>query len=176
MVSITQTVQYLIQQQSKRIRTIKMDAITRQTLERYVYVSPDGESQSDERPDKEEFAAGWKMEKVTCEKIIGHIAPKHPSWPKYQAMRQHASVLLTARLLLKEGRGEPPDLSAVRRALSEGRLAHHARRGRARGLCYRALRYLRKLNNRLQRAPELLKEVELWCDESKNTREEEARV
>ncbi len=158
MVSITQTVQYLVKEHSRKIHTIKMEAITRQTLEKLVYVSSDGKSQSDEQPEKDALANGWKIEKVTYEKIVGHISPAHPSWPKYHAMRRHASVLLTARLLLKEGRGEPPALSSVRAALSEGRLAHHARRGRARGLCYRALRYLRKLNNRLQRAPQLLKE------------------
>jgi hypothetical protein len=63
-------------------------------------------------------------------------------------------------LILKLGGGGVPDLRAVRSAIKEGKLSHHAHRSKVRSLCFKAYRYLRKLTNRLDRAPERFGQVE----------------
>lgn len=150
MVTITEVIQHFVREQSQKIHEIKTTAITRQPMEKFAYLSSDGKTISDQRPE----ADGWKMQKVIYEKITGHISPRHPDWQAYQSARNLASMLLTARLMLKLGGDDVPEISAVRNALREGRLAHHARRGHARSLVFKAYRYLRKINNRLNRAPE----------------------
>jgi hypothetical protein len=72
------------------------------------------------------------------------------------------SLLLTARLLLKLGGESLPELRAVREALKEGRLDRHASCRRSRSLTFAALRYLRKLDNRLQRVPDKFSAVKAW--------------
>jgi hypothetical protein len=80
----------------------------------------------------------------------------------YQAARHEASLLLTARRLLKIGGGGLPERTAVRAAVREGALRQHAKRGQARRLANQAYRYLHKLMNRLERAPERFQAVEQW--------------
>jgi hypothetical protein len=154
MVTITEAIQYFVREQSRRIHEIKTAAITREPMEKFAYVSPDGKTVSLNRE-----GDGWKMQKVVYEKITGHISPRHSDWRAYQSARNLASMLLTARLILKLGGGDVPPLVEVREALREGRLAHHARRGRARSLAFKAHRYLRKVSNRLNRAPERFNHV-----------------
>jgi hypothetical protein len=149
MVTITQVIQHLVGEQSRKIYEIKTAAITRQPMEKFAYVSPDGKTISDHRE-----GDGWKMQKVVYEKITGHISPRHPGWQAYQSARNFASLLLTARLILKIGNDDVPEISALRQALREGRLSHHAHRGHARSLAFKAYRFLRKISNRLNRAPE----------------------
>ena len=149
MVTITEAIQHCVREQSQKIHEIKTAAITRQPMEKFAYLSPDGKTISNHRE-----ADGWKMQKVIYEKITGHISPRHLDWQAYQSARNLASMLLTARLILKLGSGDVPEIGAVRNALREGRLAHHARRGHARSLVFKAYRYLRKVSNRLNRAPE----------------------
>ncbi len=157
MVTITEIIRHNIREQSVKIHAMKTAAITRKPIEKFAYVSPDGKTISDDRP---ENIDGWKMKKVVYEKITGHISPHHSDWQAYQSARNFASLLLTARLMLKLGGDDIPSLDRVRQALKEGRLAHHARRGHVRRLAFKAYRYLRKLNNRLNRAPERFLHIE----------------
>lgn len=162
MVIITDAIKHAVGNQADRIQRIKAAALRVQPTEKYVCMSPDGETTRPGRPTKEEYAAGCRMTKVSDEKVIEHISPRHPEWQRYQAARRQASLLLTARLLLKLGGESLPDLSFVRRALKEGRLTRHANSRRAKSLSFAALRYLCKLDNRLQRAPEKFGAVEAW--------------
>ena len=162
MANINDAIKYAVRSEADRIQRIKAAALKMQTAEKYVCTSPDEKITRPGRPTKAEYEAGWRIRKVPYEKVIQHISPRHPEWPRYQAARRQASLLLTARLLLKLGGESLPALSVVRRALKEGSLASHAHRGRARSLSYAAWRYLRKLDNRLQRAPEKFRTVDAW--------------
>lgn len=91
------------------------------------------------------------------------FGPRHPDWAAYRAAKRRASLLLTARLLLKVGGEATPSREDVDAALAAGRLSHHARAGRAsRGLAFAALRSLRKLEHRLERHPERFAPVGAW--------------
>ena len=162
MVNITDAIKHAVCSQAERIQRIKAAALKVQPAEKYVYVSPDGKITQQRRPTKEEYLTGWRMTAVSYDKVIEHISPRHPQWQLYQAARRRASLLLTARLLLKLGGESVPDISVVRRALKEGRLNRHASNRGSRSLSFAAFRYLRKLDNRLQRAPEKFSGVEAW--------------
>ena len=162
MANINDVIKYAVRSEAGRIQRIKAAALKMQTMETYVCTSPDEKTARPGRPTKAEYEAGWRLRKVPYEKVIQHISPRHPDWQRYQAARRQASLLLTARLLLKLGGESVPDLVVVRRALKEGGLASHARNVRARTLSYAAWRYLRKLDNRLQRCPEKFRTVEEW--------------
>ena len=162
MVNITDAIKHAVCSQAERIQRIKAAALKLLPTEKYVCMSPDGKAMRPGGPTKEEHAAGCRMTKVSYEKVIAHISPRHPEWGRYQSARRQASLLLTARLLLKLGGESLPDLSCVRRALKDGRLNRHSNSSRARSLTFAAWRYLRKLENRLRRAPEKFSVVEGW--------------
>jgi hypothetical protein len=110
-----------------------------------------------------------------AEKVIAAMSPRHPSWRAYRSAQQRVSLLLTARRLLKLGTGTIPDLPALRLALRIGELSQHVHLGqRPRTLATKALRSLRKLDNRRLRAPERFAEVATWCAERAQLRLEEA--
>jgi hypothetical protein len=154
MVTITDVIKYQVAMQSQEIYRLKATALETQPIEKYQYISSDGKTKLDKRPEPTLAAEGWKMEKIIVERVVQHISPKHPSWQRYLAAKHRASLLLTARLLLKLGSGEVPDLPSIRQMLLNPHLCSHAHRGQARSLCFSAYRYLRKMNNRLNRAPE----------------------
>ena len=160
MVTITDAIKHSIAVRAKEIHAIKVAALKTQSAEEYVCVSPDGKIAGKRRPTKEEYAAGWRMSQREYDKVIEHISPRHPQWRRYQAAKRQASLLLSARLLLRLGGEAVPEVVAVRRALKEGRLTMHARPRHARSAAFAALRYLRKLDNRLHRAPERFAAVE----------------
>jgi hypothetical protein len=162
MVTITDAILHAICYQAEQIHRIKAAATKIEQIERYVYVSPDGAIAQSGQSTKELQIAGWRMTQVMDERIIEHISPRHCEWQRYRAARRQASLLLTARLILKLGGESIPELGVVRRALTEGRLANHARRGCARSLVFAAWHYLRKVENRLHRAPERFSAVEEW--------------
>jgi hypothetical protein len=164
MATIIDVIKHAVCMQSEQIRQIKSAALKIKPAKMTVYVSPDGKTTQTGRPRVEEYAAGWRMTQVEYDRVIEHISPRHSQWPRYQAARRQASLLLTARLLLKLGGESVPELPIVRRALQEGRLSRHASGKRARSLSFAAWRYLRKLDNRLQRRPEKFSAVDSWAN------------
>jgi hypothetical protein len=162
MVTITDAIKHAVAARAGEIHRIKSDALLIQELEELVCVSPDGKTLRKGRPTREEYAAGWRMAGRKLEKVVSHISPRHPSWGRYKSAKRQASLLLTARLLLKLGGGSVPDLSQVRREVRKEDLNHHARRRAYRSVVNAAFRYLRKLDNRLRRAPDRFAVVETW--------------
>jgi hypothetical protein len=171
MVTITDVIQCQVAMQSQEIHRIKADALEIRSVEQYYYLSPDGKtrylilwSQGTQSPNAEGMGAGWKVEKVVRQEVVRHISPKHPQWGRYRAAQRRASLLLTARLLLKCGGEAVPEMAVIRHQLAKQALHNHARRGQARSVCFAAYRYLRKLNNRLQRAPEKFADVAIHME------------
>lgn len=162
MVSIIDVIKCQVAMQSQEIHSLKAAALETRTVEKFLFVSPDKKTMRSTRPTQAEIDAGWKLEKVNYRQVFRHISPKHPDWNRYRAAKHRASLLLTARLLLKLGAGTVPELSIVRKQLSKQSLQNHAHRGQARSLCFAACRQLRKLNNRLERAPERFSYVNEW--------------
>jgi hypothetical protein len=154
MVTITDVIKHSVRAQSERIRRLKENALKLQPLEKSVYVSADGKTTLERRPTPEDGPQGWQVAVVKFDKVIEHMSPRHPDWTRYRAAKRQASLLLTARLIVKLGSESLPPHSALRQALKENRLQSHAGRRRARQLCFAAWRYLRKLQNRLERLPE----------------------
>jgi hypothetical protein len=165
MVTLTEVIKFQIKQQAGNIHQLKKAHLVEEKIEKYAYIAPDGRSFRNRLPGHCEFEAGWKWGKVQFTKLLGHIAPRHPQWKNYRAAQNQASLLLTARLILKLSNGDIPSINIIRNALKKGGLANHARRGGQRSLCYRAYRYLRKIDNRLTRAPQRFADVETWIYE-----------
>jgi hypothetical protein len=163
MVTLTQAVQYAIAKQARAIHDLKMAARVVESYHKYGYISPDGKSFSSKRPSEPE-KADWKPGKFSGEKIAAHMSPKSGRWQQYRAARSQASLLLTARLILKSGGEAIPSIGELRVGLKEGKLSQHARRGCHRRLAFKAYRYLRKLGNRLERRPEVFAEVRASLD------------
>jgi hypothetical protein len=169
MATLIEILQFSVGREADAIHHLKTEAEVWETFEKYAYVSPNGADGSlvlDRQPTDEERAAGFELKKVQARKLVGHMSPKRETWRAYQTAKRRASLLLTARHLLALGDGAVPDWSAVRKALGAGRLSHHLRRGqRAPSLCGAAMRYLRELANRLERAPERFVDVDVWARE-----------
>lgn len=163
MVTLVEIVQFLVHREAAGIFALKTDGLVRETIEKFASVSPDRKSIRSRRPTDAELDAGWRWERVRIERLVHHIAPTHPRWREYQTARNRASMLLTARLLLKLGDGQLPDPSVVREAIRRGELSHHIRLGqRPWSVCAKALRILRKLAHRLDRAPHRFDPVVAW--------------
>ncbi len=167
MASLTEIVRFYVAREAASIHTLKTEAAVWRTSERFAYVAPDGTTRF-ERP--EEFGApgaAWEFKKVELREQVGHISPRHKSWPAYRRAKRRASLMLTARLLLKVGSGSVPTPAEVRAARKAGLLSHHAGRGRrASSHVAAAHRALRKLANRAERAPERFAGVDAWATET----------
>jgi hypothetical protein len=155
MAKLTNITKELIRCESERIRRLKLDALEVEERQKYVYSSPDGKTTRDKRITAAEYAEGWRPTLLKYKKVTAHISPSHANWPQYRAARRRVSLLLTARLLLKLGSESIPSIADARIALKNGRLGHHASRKKQKQLAIAALRYLRKLSNRLERRPGL---------------------
>lgn len=169
-ITITQAIQHYVRQQSDEISRMKGEGVERETLETIAYVSPDGKSFIDRAHAKAAKSAGWKLAKVRYERVTGFMSPRHTRWQDYMEKRHRVSLLLTARLILKLGSESVPAFQEVAQALGQGELRDHARWGRERRMCIDAYRYLRKLNNRLERAPEKFASVAGWLTERESER------
>ena len=168
MVTLTEAIKHLIAKQSDAIHRIKTSSLNVESSVEYIWSSPDGSVIIRGLSSKPEERAGWITTEVTHTKTVEHIAPKHPQWARYRAAREYASQVLTARLLLKIGKDDIPEMPDVTAALKAGSLSHHARRGKARRLVVRAVRQLRKLKNRLDQSPERFADVRAWIDQRDN--------
>src|SRR5262249_16346377 len=159
MVTLTHAIRYAIAQQARAIHDLKTSARVVEPYEKYGYLSPDGKCFSTRRPSDPE-KADWKLSKVKGEKVTAHMSRKSAQWQQYRAARRRASLLLTARLILKCGGEAVPSIQELRAALRSGGISHHARRGCSNRLAFKAYRYLRKLANRLERKPGAFAEAE----------------
>src|SRR5215471_13262440 len=162
MVSITNVFQYFISKQSEEIYKLKNSTLVKESFEKYAYVSPDGKSFVNRNSRRLDKAAGWKVAKVSYEKLTGFISPKHPDWKLYLSAKRRASMLLTARLILKSNDECIPDFRTLQDGIRDGELCRHAPRGKERSLCIQAYRYLKKIDNRLSNRPERLGYVQTW--------------
>ncbi|MEW6730684.1 MAG: hypothetical protein AB1489_05040 [Acidobacteriota bacterium] len=165
MVTIAEIFKYMIKKQSEEIHKLKMYGVIHETVEKYAYISPDGKQFRNKLPSESEIAAGWKWGKIKFVKLVGHISPKHHLWKTYKAAKHCASLLLTARLILKLNKDSVPEVKSVRDALKQGQLINHCNRGKARSLCFKAFRYLRKIDNRLAKTPERFESVKQWINQ-----------
>ena len=170
MVTIAGVFKYMVKKQSEDIHKLKLDSVIHETVEKYAYISPDGKQFKNRLPSESEIAAGWKWGKIKFVKLVGHISPKHPQWKSYAVAKHRASLLLTARQILKLNQDSVPEIKFVRDALKQGLLTNHSKRGNERSLCFKAFRYLRKLNNRLVKAPERFDDVVKWINKNHERR------
>ncbi len=163
MVTLVNIIQFAIKQQAMRIHEIKFAELVEEEVTVLAYVSPDGTSFRIKRPKDPNQAALWTRKQVTYIRKTGHLTPKNPRWAEYQIAKRWVSVLLTARHLLKIGNGDALERDAFFQALQSGQLRHHVRKTQhPRQIAMKAHRLLRKLKNRLERAPERFAEVEAW--------------
>lgn len=168
MVTIKEIIQYYISKQSSALHQLKNEGLERQTIERFAYISPDGKHFRNNLPACN--ADAWRYGKVTFVKLSGFISPKHARWRDYQIAKRQASLLLTARRILKLSQESVPEIKSVRDDLKAGRLSDHANNKRAGALALRAYRYLRKIKNRLERGPQRFVDVESWLAQQTDNR------
>lgn len=167
MASLTEIVRFYVAREAASIHTLKTEAAVWRTSERFAYVAPDGTTRFERPEDFGAPGAVWEFKKVELREQVGHISPRHESWPVYRRHKRQASLMLTARLLLKVGSGSVPTSAEVRAARKAGRLSHHTGRGRrAASHVASAYRALRKLANRAERAPERFAGVDAWAAET----------
>ncbi|HZS48005.1 MAG TPA: hypothetical protein VFC63_23250 [Blastocatellia bacterium] len=173
MVSITQVFQYYVSKQSEEIHRLKNQNLVRETFENIAYVSPDGKSFVNRNSRRATAVSAWKLAKVSYEKRTGYMSQKHPDWKLYISAKRRASVLLTARIILKLNDEHIPEFKALQRNIRDGGLCHHARRGKERYICIQAYRYLKKIDNRLKNRSEKLAHIESSLASRKTLKEEE---
>jgi len=161
MVTLTEIIQYYIRKQSEEIHRLKTEGLVIETLEKIAYLSPDGKSFINRGSRKRDLVVDWKLARVKYERRMGYMSPKHPEWHLYVAGKKRASMLLTARHILKLNEECLPDFKKLMTDLRLGNLQHHARRGKDRQLVIQAYRFLRKVANRLDHNPDKLKSVEI---------------
>lgn len=169
MVTITEVVQFMIRQAADQIYLFKATARKTKKSTKIVYVSPDGNT-TDLR------TAGFTPTKIECDVVTEAMSPKHPTWGAYQGFKRQASLLLTARILLKLSDDSVPDSEQVNLLLGPQSLRPYTPNAQ-RIFCHAgehqkshvraAHRYLRKLNNRLQNHPERFEKVEAWKEEKR---------
>jgi hypothetical protein len=162
MVSITNVFQYYISKQSEEICRLKTSGLVKESFEKIAYVSPDGKSFINRNSRRLDRAAGWKLAKVSYDKVTGFMSPGHPNWKLCLSAKRRASMLLTARLILKSSDESIPDFKTLQQKIRDGELCHHAARGKERNLCIQAYRYLKKIDNRLNNRPEKVSFVQTW--------------
>lgn len=160
MVTLTQIIQYYVRKQSEEIHRLKSEGLVTETLEKIAYVSPDGKSFINRGSRKHDRVKDWKLARVSYERLTGYMSPRHPQWHLYVSAKKRASLLLTARHILKLNCESIPDFRKLMIDLRTGRLSHHAHRGKTRQLVIQAYGLLRKIGNRLDHNPDKLQSVE----------------
>ena len=145
------------------IHQLKAEAYKSTTDEKYAYVSPDGKTFRNKRPDQALIDAGWKFTKVKFERVESCMCPRHPRWHDYRNAKRRATLLLAARLILKANDVKVPAKEEIAALLSMGIFRSHARTASAqKSLAYSSYRQLRKLDNRLRKQPDRFAAVDEW--------------
>ena len=143
-----------------------MEAYKSTTREEYRYRSLDGMCFWSDRYRPEFTGPGWTQEKQTFVKVESHISPRHAFWNEYRNTKRRATLLLAARRILKTNEEIVPDKEQIAALLAMKIFRSHARTASAqKTLAYSSFRYLRKLENRLERQPERFAGVETWIRE-----------
>ena len=143
-----------------------MEAYKATTREEFRYRSLDGMCIWSDRYRPELTGPGWTSEKQTFVKVESHISPRHALWNEYRNAKRRATLLLAARRILKANEEIVPDKDQIAALLAMKIFRSHARTASAqKTLAYSSFRYLRKLENRLQRQPGRFVGVETWLIE-----------
>jgi len=169
MTTTNAVITYLYAQTAESIHRLKTEAYKSTTHEKYAYLSPDGKTFRNKRPDQKVMDAGWIYAKVKFERVSSYMSPRHSRWQEYRRARRRATVLLAARLILKAENESVPEKREISSLLSIGMFRSHARTSSAqKSLAYSGYRLLRKVDNRLRNQPERFAGMERWL---KNRRE-----
>lgn len=163
MTTINGLITYLYAQTAETIHLLKTEAYKSTTDEKCAYLSPDGKTFQNKRPDQKVMDAGWIYARVKFERVTSYMSPRHCRWQEYRRARRRATVLLAARLILKAENESVPEKSEISSLLSIGIFRSQARTSSAqKSLAYSAYRLLRKLDNRLRNQPERFAGIEVW--------------
>jgi len=176
MTTINEVVTYLYTQTAASIHQLKAEAYKSTTEEKYAYLAPDGKTFRNKRPDQALVDSGWKFTKVKFQRVESCMSPRHPRWQDYRNAKRRATVLLSARLILKANNVTVPDKEQVSALLSMGTFRSHARTARAqKSLAYSSYRQLRKLDNRLSKQPDRFAAVAVWLKQRDETEVQNAQ-
>lgn len=166
MTSITEVIVYSYAQTAAAIHNFKTEAYKSTPQEKCAYQAPDGKSFRNKRPAQELVDSGWTYCKVKFQKIESYMSPRHERWQDYQNAKRRATLLLAARVMLKGNNETVPDKREIGAFVSMGIFRSHARTSSGqKSLAFSAFRYLRKLNNRLNKQPQRFEKVETWIEE-----------
>lgn len=176
MTTINEVVSYLYAQTAASIHQLKTEAFKSTTDEKYAYQAPDGKTFRNKRPNQALIDAGWKFTKVKFQRIESCMSPRHPRWQDYRNAKRRATLLLSARLILKANNVTVPDKEQVSTLLSMGIFRSHARTASAqKSLAYSSYRQLRKLDNRLSKQPDRFAAVNAWLRQREETEVQNAQ-
>lgn len=163
MATIKNAICYEYAQTAERIRNLKTETYKSTEDQKYAYLSPDGKTFRNHRPSEELMSAGWTYAKVKFERVESHMSPKHKLWRQYRDAKRRATLLLAARMILKNAPETVPQKTEISPLLSMGIFRCQARTSNEqKSLAYSAYRLLRKLDNRVNKQPERFSQVDEW--------------
>ena len=163
MVTIKNALCYEYAQTAEKIRNLKTEAYKYTEDQKYAYLSPDGKIFRNHRPSEELMSAGWTYTKVKFERVESHMSPKHTLWRQYRDSKRRATLLLAARMILKNAAETVPQKNEISPLLCMGIFHCQARTSsEQKSLAYAAYRLLRKLGNRVKNQPGRFSQVDEW--------------
>jgi hypothetical protein len=163
MATIKNAICYEYSQTAERIRTLKTESYKATEDQKYAYLSPDGKTFRNHRPSDALMSAGWTYTKVKFLRVESHMSPKHKVWREYRNAKRRATLLLAARMILKNSAETVPEKNEISSLVCIGIFRCQARKSsEQKSLAYSSYRLLRKLNNRLKNQPERFTQVDEW--------------
>ena len=163
MATIKNAICYQYAQTAEKIRHLKTETYKATEHEKYAYRSPDGKTFRNRRPSEALISAGWTYTKVRVERIESHMSPKHKLWRQYREAKRRATLLLAARMILKNSAETVPEKNEISSLVCMGIFHCQARTSsEQKSLGYSSYRLLRKLDNRVKNQPERLSQVDEW--------------
>jgi hypothetical protein len=163
MVTIKNAVCYEYAQTVEKIRNLKTETYKSTEDQKYAYLSPDGKTFRNHRPSEELMSAGWTYTKVKFVRVESHMSPQHSLWRQYRDAKRRATLLLAARMILKNAAETVPQKNEISSLLCIGIFRSQARTSsEQKSLAYAAYRFLRKLDNRVKNQPGRFSKVEEW--------------
>lgn len=163
MLTVTDLVRFLIRQESEHIYNLKQAEIKTATAKKTVWVCKGYPTIEGRVATREEFTLGYRATQVEYKKIVQTISPKSKSWAVYKGAKRQASILLTARRILKVKAGELPGVSLEESTTYALGIIHGSKKPRR--MTTKARKYLRKLENRLEKHPERFADAQKWAKE-----------
>ena len=163
MATIKNVICYEYAQTAEKIRNLKTETYKSTEDQKYAYLSPDGKTFRNHRPSEELMSAGWIYTKVKFLRVESHMSPKHKLWQPYREAKRRATLLLAAKIILKNSGETVPEKNEISSLLYMGLFRHHARTSRQqKSLAYSAYRLLRKLDNKVKNQLERFSKVDEW--------------